>query len=134
MRRREFLIEGLRGGSVLLVLPAGLALAGCGGGGTSTAAAVTPVDPPPDGLRFTSDTTGGHTHDFVISMEDFLNPPAGGITGETTVALGHSHAVGLTMGELAEVEAKQAVSKSTSVVDGHQHTFKFSLATAAPAS
>jgi hypothetical protein len=129
MDRRGFLIRTLRGGSVLLVLPAGWALGGCGSGSSTTMAVVTP-DAGADGIRFTSDTTGGHTHDFIIAMSTLEQPPSGGVAGDTTVTLNHDHVVSLSQDELAAIQAGQAVSKQTTVVDGHLHTFKFRLSSA----
>jgi hypothetical protein len=127
MDRRGFLIHTARA-SVLLILPAGWATAGCGGS-SSPAAAGSPGGAA-TGLRFISDTMGGHTHDFTIAMADFAEPPPSGISGETTVTLAHTHTVSLTADELSLIEAGQAVSKETAIVDGHQHNFKFSLSTA----
>lgn len=129
MDRRGFLIRTLRGGSVLLVLPAGWALGGCSSGSSTTMAVQTP-DAGADGIRFTSDTTGGHTHDFFIAMSTLEQPPSGGISGDTTVTLNHDHVVSLSQDELAAIQAGQAVSKQTTVVDGHLHTFKFLLSSA----
>ena len=129
MDRRSFLVRTVRGGSILLVLPAGWAIGGCGGNSNTTGenpgGAAT-------GLRFTSDTTGGHTHDFTIAPADFTNPPAAGVSGQTTVTAGHSHFIALSESELATIHAGQAVTKSTSIVDGHVHTFKFELVRAQP--
>jgi hypothetical protein len=129
MDRRGFLIRTLRGGSVLLVLPAGWALSNCGGS-SSNPAVVTSGDAGADGVRFTSDTTGGHTHDFIVSMINLEQPPSGGVSGDTTVTLGHNHVVSLSQDDLAAIQAGQAVSKQTTVVNGHLHTFKFKLSNA----
>jgi hypothetical protein len=126
MDRREFLIRTLRGGSVVLVLPAGWALGGCSSGNSTTMAVETP-EAGADAIRFTSDTTGGHTHDFLIAMSTLEQPPSGGVSGDTTVTLNHDHIVSLSQDELAAIQAGQAVSKQTTVVDGHLHTFKFQL-------
>jgi hypothetical protein len=131
MNRRGFLVRTQRGGSVLLVLPAGWALGGCSSGG-STTMAVEPPDAGADGVRFTSDTTGGHTHDFVVAMSALAQPPSDGVSGDTTVTLNHDHVVSLSQDDLAAIQAGQAISKQTTVVDGHLHTFKFLLSSAQP--
>lgn len=129
MDRRAFLIEAARAGSVVLVLPMGWAAGGCGSGAPGQATGTTPT--PANSLRFTCDISGIHTHDFLIAMDDFLTPPSRGVAGATTVTLGHKHTVALTEAELAAIEAGQTINKETSIIDGHQHNFKFSLSTAA---
>ena len=120
MHRREFLIRGLRGGSLLVLLPLGWTVAGCSSSSGPT-----------NGLRFTSSTVQGHTHDFTIGMVDLTTPPASGITGDTTAAVGHMHAVSLSQNDLSQIEGGQTVSKDTSTVSGHMHTFQFSSAAGA---
>jgi hypothetical protein len=135
MDRRGFLIHTARA-SVLLILPAGWATEGCGGDSSPASATGAAGGPggAATGLRFTSDTMAGHTHDFTIAMADFAEPPPAGLSGETTVTLAHTHTVSLTADELSQIEAGRAVSQQTTIVDGHQHTFKFSLSTAQSAA
>ena len=135
MDRREFLIRCARGGSVLLILPAGWVAGGCGSSssyGTQTpsgTAAAGTTD-----LRFTSDVVGGHSPDFNIAMTDLSSPRSAGLSGSTTVSLGHTHTVSLSMAELMQIESGQTVTKDTSSVQAHMHTFQFSLAAAASTS
>jgi hypothetical protein len=124
MDRRGFLRTTARAGSALLIVPAA-SLVGCNASG-GPAAPYEAVD----GLRFTSDPAGIHTHDFLIAMVDLEMPAEGGIQGATTVSLGHKHVVRLTKEDLAHIGAGVTVNKATSIVDGHTHNFKFSLATA----
>jgi hypothetical protein len=123
MARRMFLI---RGGSVLLTLPAGWALVSCGSSYSNPSTANVSAGE----LQFTSSAVEGHTHDFSISMQDLSQPPSTGVSGNTTAAAGHVHVVSLSQAELGEIQANQVVSKDTSVVAGHMHTFQFSLAAA----
>jgi hypothetical protein len=135
MDRRGFLIETARAGSVLLILPAGWALGGCGSGPSSTGGAGPGTTGSPTAtantLRFTSDVAGTHSHDFTIAMADLAQPSADGLTGPTTISLGHHHLIALSQGELTQIQAGGTLNKATSIVDGHLHNFKFSLATAA---
>jgi hypothetical protein len=126
MDRRRFLVQTARAGSALLIVPAGW-LAGCTDSKDSPS---DPVDPPANGLRFTSDKAGIHTHDFTIAMDELATPGDGGVQGPTTVSLGHKHIVKLTQAELTRIQAGETLNKVTSIVDGHIHNFKFSLATA----
>lgn len=116
-----------RAGSALVVVPA-VSLVACGDSKDSTP----PPDPPVDGLRFTSDVAGIHTHDFVIAMDNLTAPTDGGVQGPTTISLSHKHIVRLTQDDLARIQAGATLNKATSIVDGHTHNFKFSLSTAEP--
>ena len=127
MDRRRFLATTARAGSVVLLVPAGW-LAACS---TSSQDPGTP-DAPVDGLRFTSDIAGIHTHDFTIATDDLDTPGGSGVQGPTTVALGHKHVIRLTQEDLARIGAGATLNKATSIVDGHSHNFKFSLAIAVP--
>lgn len=125
MERRTFLI---RGGQVLLTVPVGWAIADCGSGttyGTPTTPATT------NGLQFTSSVVNGHSHGFNIDMQDISQPPAAGISGDTTTAQAHVHTVSLSQAELVQIQGGQVVSKDTSAAIGHVHTFQFSLAAGA---
>jgi hypothetical protein len=128
MDRRRFLIQAAKAGSALFLLPAGLA-AGCNLGTTSSRATPAPVSPD-DGLTYTSDLAGTHTHDFTIPSDDLTTPPGQGLLGSTTATLGHHHEVALTAMDLANIESGGTINRVTSIVDGHLHNFKFSLSTA----
>ncbi|HVU49910.1 MAG TPA: hypothetical protein VHL80_04440 [Polyangia bacterium] len=126
MDRRRFLATTARAGSVALILPAGW-LAGCGASSKDDPAT---TDPPTDGLRFTSDVAGIHTHDFLLAMDDLSTPVE--VQGPTTVTLGHKHVVRLTQQDLTSIAAGATLNKATSIVDGHSHNFKFGLSTGQP--
>jgi hypothetical protein len=123
MDRRLFLKTA---GSALVIVPV-VSLAGCSDSKDNTP----PPDPPVDGLRFTSDIAGIHTHDFVIAMDDLTAPPDS-VQGPTTITLSHKHIVRLTQDDLARIQAGATLNKATSIVDGHTHNFKFALSTADP--
>jgi len=125
MHRREFLIRSIEGSSVLLLLPAGWAVTGCGG--TSYGSGNT-MSSTVAGLMFTSSTVSGHNHAFTIAMTDLDQPPSAGVSGDTTAAAGHTHTVALTQADLQQISAGQSVSKTTSVAQDHEHTFDFSRA------
>jgi hypothetical protein len=128
MDRRGFLIHTARAGSVLLILPAGWAVSGCDtNGDNDNPTIVTPAGPV---LRFTSEVTQNHTHDFSIGTADLSGPPQDGISGATTTTLGHFHTVVLSSSLLTQIQSGATINTQTTVVDGHLHNFKFSLATA----
>jgi hypothetical protein len=124
MERREFLIRSAKGGSLLLILPVGWTVAGCGSNSTTPTGTGS-------ALRFTSSNVQGHTHDFSIDLVDLTSPPVAGLSGDTTVSLGHTHTVSLSQSELQEIEAGQTISKDTSSVQGHTHNFAFSASASA---
>lgn len=112
-------------GSVLVVVPA-VSLVAC----SDSKDNAPPPDPPVNGLRFTSDVAGIHTHDFVIAMDDLTTPVT--VQGPTTISLSHKHIVRLTQDDLTRIQAGATLNKATSIVDGHTHNFKFALSTAEP--
>jgi hypothetical protein len=131
MDRRGFLIQTARAGSVLLVLPAGWTVAGCGNSASSNTVPGAPAaTPTANSLRFTSQVVENHTHDFSIATADLNAPPTNGISGPTTTTLGHFHTVILAPAQLATIEAGGTVNMMTTVTDGHAHNFVFSLAAA----
>jgi hypothetical protein len=128
MERRRFLIRSVQGGSLLLILPAGWSATGCGGGGYGTTNATTG-----NSLQFTSSVVGGHSHDFSLDETALAQPPAAGLTGNTTTAAGHLHMVSLSEAELAQIEGGATVTKETSVASAHTHTFELKLSSAGTA-
>jgi hypothetical protein len=112
----------------LLILPAGWAVSSC-----STDSVKGDIPGPTTsadgGLRFISDRTGTHEHEFTIPTDDLAQPPGAGLTGPTTTSLGHYHLVRLTEAELAQIQAGGTVFKTTSIIDGHLHNYKFSMMT-----
>jgi hypothetical protein len=110
MDRREFLV---RSGAVMLILPAGWAVSGCS-------------DDDDDGdLLFTSSTIDGHSHQITLTMAELQSPPTSGLSRDTSSNDGHTHRVELSADDLSRINLRQTVSKETSLVNGHTHTFTF---------
>jgi hypothetical protein len=135
MERREFLVAG---GSLLLILPAGWLVAGCDDdnghpvdAGVDARADAGDASATTDGsvstgvLRFTSSVVAGHQHDFTITLAELATPPSGGFTRDTGVAQAHVHQVTLSQTELMMIAGGQTVTKDTTLVAGHLHTFTF---------
>ncbi len=129
MDRRQFL--RLTVGSVL-VLPVGTFLvSACGGGYSSpspspvTGGGHPPAAPPQvvgNQAVYTSSVSGNHSHTFGIDLGDFASPPMAGVSGNTSVAFGHSHAVSVSMDDLAMVDAGQTVEVTAEAGStGHTH-------------
>lgn len=117
MTRREVLIQM---GSLLLLVPAGAVFVGCGGSddedddrGTGTA------------LTFTSSVVLAHSHRVSIQMSELTDPPSSGVNRNTTVDDRHLHAVSLSEADLSAIESGLVVTKETTLVDAHTHTFEF---------
>jgi len=116
MTRREVLIQM---GSLLLLVPAGTVFVGCGDsddgddGGTGTA------------LTFTSNVVQAHSHRVSIQMSELTEPPSSGVNRNTTVDDGHLHTVSLSEADLSAIESGQVVTKETTLVNAHTHTFEF---------
>lgn len=118
MTRREVLI---RVGSLLLLVPAGTAFVGCGDDGDDDGGAN-------GALTFTSTVEQAHSHAVTIQMRELTDPPAGGVTRNTSSDAGHLHAVTLTEADLNAIDAGQVVAKVTTLVAAHTHSFEFKRA------
>jgi hypothetical protein len=111
MNRRQVLV---RLGGVLLAIPASHILMACGSSDNGT-----------QGLQFTSSNELGHTHTVTLQLTDLTNPPAAGVTKDTSVDMAHMHQVSLTEAELESIELGNSVTKITTNNDNHTHTFTF---------
>jgi hypothetical protein len=132
MDRREFLI---RGGSALLVLPLGTFLVRCSssdnGVTTSSPSPTEPDQTPPDApprvvgenVVYTSNQVNAHSHSFSVPTGAIANPPAAGISGNTTTAQLHEHSLVLTQADLQAASSGQTVKVSTGNTLGHTHVF-----------
>lgn len=133
MNRLKFL-------ETLLVLPAGVFLVHCSsdsssgygsygsyGGGTGAAADSPAAAPTKSGAQdvYTSSVAGGHHHTFSIDDGAFSSPPASGVTGDSSVDSGHSHAVTVSADQLAQVGMGQTLKVASTSVGGHSHVFTF---------
>lgn len=127
MNRRELVI---RVGALLLVLPAAKVLSACGGddggnggggngGGGGTDAGTS------GSLNFTSSSDQGHTHTVSLTLASITDSPATGVDRDTSIDAGHLHSVSLSEADLDSINAGNTVSKTTTNVSGHTHTFDF---------
>lgn len=128
MDRRAFLKDAA---ATLLVLPFGTFLLHCESDDKEDEVPVQPDNSPPgaeprlegDSILFTSNKVLKHTHTFPVLIEAFDSPPEDGVSGETSVSDGHSHALMLTRAALQMAAAGQAVKIQTATTDNHSHTF-----------
>jgi hypothetical protein len=120
LRRRDFL-------GTLLVLPAGIFLVRCSSSSSNNTPPAPAANPTVSGSQaiFTSSTAQEHFHTFGVPLTDFLNPPSGGLSGDTSVNASHSHHVTIAMSEFASMQAGSSVAITTSNVSGHTHVFTF---------
>jgi hypothetical protein len=148
MTKRQFLVGT---GSVLVVLPAGWTFSGCDDDDEQEDITL-PVDAAVDGppavdaapgpaadaepalpfLRFTSSVDVGHMHTVTLEVSTIAAPPSAGVIRETSIDDQHLHTVTLTEQELRAIDAGETVTKTTSVVAAHVHTFAFSRAAGIP--
>ena len=124
MERRQFC--RLSGGA-LLVIPAGLFLVRCGGGGSDQTANGPANQPSQNGTKiiYTSNVVGDHSHTFGIEMAAIDMPPANGVNGPSSVVENHSHSVVVSSAQLSSISAGQTVEVTTGAADGHTHVFTF---------
>ena len=128
--RRTFLFAA---GRLLVALPVGWSLAGCGGSTTSGSPAADKcanaggLVTTGSTLVFTSSCDITHTHDFTLMASELTAPPAAGLQRNTSVDDfdGHLHSVTLTEAELAMIESGATVTKTTSAASAHTHTYMF---------
>ncbi len=113
MRRADFL--KLLGAGALTAL-AGSVLPSCD--------VMSPSDPN-DSKIFTSQETQGHNHTITITKAEVQNPPAGGISRETS-ANGHTHTFTMSAAELNAVNSGTAIEVVTGDTSGHNHIFTIS--------
>ena len=124
MQRRQFC--RLAGGALVLI-PAGLFLVRCGGGGSDQTANGPTNQPSQNGTKFvyTSNVVGDHSHTFGIEMAAIDMPPATGVNGPSSVVENHSHSVVVSSAQLSSISAGQTVEVTTGTADGHAHRFTF---------
>ena len=125
--RREFLLAA---GRLVIALPVGWsiagAVAGCGssGGGCSNAGKLATSG---TSLVLTSSCDGGHTHDFTLMTTELATPPAAGVMRDTSVGTvdNHLHSVTLSQAEMTSIQSGTPVTKTSSSVNQHTHTYIF---------
>ncbi|MBX5480544.1 MAG: hypothetical protein IRZ16_01660 [Myxococcaceae bacterium] len=119
-------------GALLLVLPVGRVLAGCGPAAGSQGPTDAGADP--SGLAggadagrfftFTSNVANGHTHDIALPASALETLPVPGFTGPTSVVQGHSHTLRVTQDDLQALASGGTRVIETSLDAGHTHTFE----------
>lgn len=95
----------------------------CGGESETT---VDPGVEPQGVLTFESSVTGAHSHTLAVPETDVQRPLERGVTLETSSEEGHTHFVDLTRFELEAINFGQSVTRETTEMNGHSHTFTFS--------
>jgi len=124
MQRRQFC--RLAGGALFLI-PAGLFLVRCGGGGSDQTSNGPMNQPSQNGTKliYTSNVVEDHSHTFGIEMAAIDMPPATGVNGPSSVVENHSHSVVVSSAQLSNVSAGQTVVVTTGTAAGHTHVFTF---------
>jgi hypothetical protein len=112
MNRREVIVKF---GGLLLALPASRVLMACGSDSGGS----------PQSLTFTSSNDLGHTHTVGLQVTELTTPPSGGVTKTTSNVMAHTHQVSLSAAELDSIDLGSTVTKTTTMDDGHTHTFAF---------
>lgn len=115
---RRGLVPRLRGfGLAALLFTAGV-LPGCVGNQDEEGARQ-----PSDSLVFDSSIEAGHQHTLTIPLSMLRAQTKTDVELHTSNNSGHQHRVRLTAAELDALDFGQPVTKTTSVDDGHSHTF-----------
>jgi hypothetical protein len=79
-----------------------------------------------DSKEFFSTTIESHFHNLTVYKSDVTNPPAAGVTRETTSVNGHTHTFTMTHDELAMLNNGQVINHTTSDTNSHHHLFTIS--------
>jgi Putative Ig domain len=74
-------------------------------------------------ITVTSSISQGHTHQVTISGADIDNPPSANKTINTTTSSYHYHTITLTPQDYQTLKDGGEVTVTTSLVNGHTHTF-----------
>lgn len=111
----------------LVVLPIGAFLVRCSSSSSSNTPPEPGAAPTVSGSQaiYTSSVVQNHDHTFALDLADFVNPPSGGVSGDTSLNASHTHQVSIPMGELETLKSGSVVAITTTVVSGHSHTFTF---------
>ena len=111
---RKRFIETMASGSVVLLFT------GCGGGGDNNGG-MPAAGPVPSGATCSPATiSDNHGHALVIARSDLDSPS--GKTYDIHGTADHTHSVTFSSAQLANLKAGLAVSVSSSVTFGHDHT------------
>jgi hypothetical protein len=126
--RREFLVAA---GRLMIALPAGWAIAGCGSSSSNATAGgcadAGKLASSGTSLVFTSSCDASHTHDFTLMTTELSAPAASGVMRDTSIDTfdNHKHTVTLTEAELAMIQGGATVTKASTPTNGHDHTYMF---------
>jgi hypothetical protein len=125
--RRQFLMAA---GRVMIALPIGWSIAGCGSSSSASGSACSNADKlvtMGTSLVFTSSCDSSHTHDFTLMTTELSAPAAAGVMRDTSIDPfdNHAHTVTLTQAELTTIEGGATVTKASTPTNGHQHTYMF---------
>jgi hypothetical protein len=124
MDRKHFL-------GTLFVLPFGIFLVHCSSDSdakTSSSDPNAPAAPPTQsgGMDvYTSSTVSSHSHTFSLDDTAISAPPTDGVSGDSSVAGGHSHTVEISMDQLQQVSTGSSVQVTSGNAGGHTHVFTF---------
>ena len=112
MTRKDFLLTGTGGIAGLLMF-------------LSQTRCKSPAGPttPPTENSFTSTSVNGHTHSITIQNSEVQNPPAAGISRETSSTSGHTHTFTMTQADLQNVMGGGTATIVTAITSSHQHSF-----------
>jgi hypothetical protein len=111
----------------LLVLPAGIFLVRCSSSSSNYTPPAPAANPTVSGTQaiYSSSVSQDHFHTFGIPLTDFISPPSGGLSGDTSNDAGHTHHVSISMDEFASMQTGSSVAVTTTEVSGHTHVFTF---------
>ena len=120
MDRKHFL-------GTLLVLPFGIFFVHCASSASSSDSNAPAAPPTQSGGMdiYTSTTVSAHAHTFTLDDAAISAPPAAGVSGDSSVAQGHSHTVAISMAQLQQVSTGSSVQITSGAAGGHTHVFTF---------
>ncbi|HXT95828.1 MAG TPA: hypothetical protein VN853_05985 [Polyangia bacterium] len=127
MDRREFV--NLTVGSVIAMGGSLFLVSSCGSSGSSPSNEPPAAAPVQSGtqITYTTSNDSAHFHTFAVDDSAFASPPAGGVSGSTSVDSAHSHPVAISMADLQNVENGQTVLVATGSTEGHAHVLTLVL-------
>ena len=105
------------------------ATGGATGSGGSTGVLQNPPAAPPQAsggqIIYSSSMTSAHFHTFALDQTALTSPPAGGVSGDTSLVAQHVHTVTVTSDQLSAVGAGQTIQVMSGLSAGHTHVFTF---------
>jgi hypothetical protein len=113
MKRQHFAVKLRHLGALALLLTSGGLLPGCG---------EAEEEAPSNDLVFTTSIEAGHQHTLTFPKSTLDTPPPGELAFKTSTDAGHDHTVRLTPDEVRTLRDGGALTKTTTINDGHSHT------------